>query len=69
MFFLFIVFAGSCEAALLPTYVSAETRLFLSLCCALNSASLLSEYAEKYQELLEKQDYFHEVDGENGNEE
>ncbi|XP_015238106.1 PREDICTED: polyadenylate-binding protein-interacting protein 1 [Cyprinodon variegatus] len=27
------------------------------------------EYAEKYQELLEKQDYFHEVDGENGNEE
>ncbi|KAM4745716.1 polyadenylate-binding protein-interacting protein 1 [Anableps anableps] len=27
------------------------------------------EYAEKYQELLERQDYFHDVYGENGNEE
>ncbi|KAM4579300.1 LOW QUALITY PROTEIN: polyadenylate-binding protein-interacting protein 1 [Fundulus diaphanus] len=27
------------------------------------------EYAEKYQELLERQDYFHEAYGENGNEE
>ncbi|KAK5605586.1 hypothetical protein CRENBAI_009705 [Crenichthys baileyi] len=27
------------------------------------------EYAEKYQELMEKQDYFHDADGENGNEE
>uniref|UniRef100_A0A3P9JJ58 Polyadenylate-binding protein-interacting protein 1 n=1 Tax=Oryzias latipes TaxID=8090 RepID=A0A3P9JJ58_ORYLA len=26
------------------------------------------EYAEKYQELLERQDYFHDFDGENGNE-
>ncbi|XP_041856288.1 polyadenylate-binding protein-interacting protein 1 [Melanotaenia boesemani] len=27
------------------------------------------EYAEKYQELLERQDYFHDIYGENGNEE
>lgn len=27
------------------------------------------EYAEKYQEILDKQDYFHDVYGENGNEE
>ncbi|CAG5924779.1 unnamed protein product [Menidia menidia] len=27
------------------------------------------EYAEKYQELLERQDFFHDTDGENGNDE
>lgn len=27
------------------------------------------EYAEKYQEILDRQDYFHDIDGENGNEE
>ncbi|KAM3610872.1 uncharacterized protein V6R79_009963 [Siganus canaliculatus] len=26
------------------------------------------EYAEKYQEILDRQDYFHDIDGENGNE-
>ncbi|TNN27747.1 Polyadenylate-binding protein-interacting protein 1 [Liparis tanakae] len=26
------------------------------------------DYAEKYQEILDRQDYFHEQDGENGNE-
>ncbi|XP_078107305.1 polyadenylate-binding protein-interacting protein 1 isoform X3 [Sander vitreus] len=26
------------------------------------------EYAEKYQEILDRQDYFHDLDGENGNE-
>lgn len=35
---------------------------------AADSFSAFIEYAEKYQELLERQDYFHDFDGENGNE-
>lgn len=27
-----------------------------------------TDYAEKYQEMLDRQDYFHDVYGENGNE-
>lgn len=30
--------------------------------------SALAEYAEKYQEMLARQDYFHDIYGENGNE-
>lgn len=32
------------------------------------SDSTFTEYAEKYQEILDRQDYFHDIDGENGNE-
>lgn len=36
--------------------------------CAWMSACAFTEYAEKYQEILVKQDYFHDIYGENGNE-
>lgn len=31
------------------------------------SLSAVTEYAEKYQEIMDKQDYFHDIYGENGN--
>lgn len=33
------------------------------------SLAAFTEYAEKYQEILDRQDYFHDNCGDNGNEE
>lgn len=32
------------------------------------SVSAFTDYAEKYQEIMDRQDYFHDVYGENGDE-
>ena len=42
---------------------NVQLLLFLNV-----GLSAFTEYAEKYQEILDRQDYFSDADGENGNE-
>lgn len=48
--------------------LSANGKHFQPLLCFNAGVSAFTEYAEKYQEILDRQDYFHDIYGENGNE-